>query len=67
MDNYHEDLIVVLEEIKLHHLQKQKYYSGSVAMSSMAESYCDDRFVEYHKERAEFIQSELDRLTKKYS
>ncbi len=67
MDNYHEDLIVVLEEVKLHHLGLERWFGSSGAMSSIAESFFDERLAEYHKERAEFIQNELDRLAKKYS
>lgn len=56
MDNYHEDLIVVLEELKLHHLEQ---------VQVLHEIY--DENYNYHLAMAKRIQSELDRLAKKYS
>lgn len=61
MDNYHEDVIVVLEEIKLHHLKEISNINGATM-----HLFPQGGLIQYHKERAEFIQSEIDRLKVKY-
>lgn len=66
MDTYHEDLIRVLEEITLHHMQELDRNFNNWLLNGSIKNSNQFFWWKYHRERVTFIRSELDRLAEKY-
>ena len=66
MDHYHEDLILVLEQLKLDFLQDIDGYIKDTFVS-LHEGFCNETIAKYLLKKVDFIQAELDRLKVKYA